>query len=287
MKISTEIESASVIVGEEKAIEYIARAGFDAYDFSMFGMFEYNRATKDFFTTYHPLSGNEYLKFARKLKQVALDNGIKCNQSHAPFPTCGENTFSYMKRAIECTAEAGGEICVIHPDVGASVAKNAEMYSKLLEFSKGYGVKIATENMWDWNTERDEASISLCSTPECFKEMLDAVRDDFFVACVDVGHAEMRGLNTTAPDMIRYLGNSVQALHLHDNDMWQDSHQIPFSMKIDFAAIARALADIGYNGYITLEASKYLKSIDTTPNNILDGLGVMAAAAKKISDFFN
>ena len=33
MKISTEIGSASKIIGEEKAIEYYAKAGFDAWDF--------------------------------------------------------------------------------------------------------------------------------------------------------------------------------------------------------------------------------------------------------------
>ena len=38
MKISTEIGSASRKVGEEKAVELIAKAGFDAWDFSMFSM---------------------------------------------------------------------------------------------------------------------------------------------------------------------------------------------------------------------------------------------------------
>ena len=38
MKISTEIGSASRIVGEHKAVELIAKAGFDAWDFSMFAM---------------------------------------------------------------------------------------------------------------------------------------------------------------------------------------------------------------------------------------------------------
>lgn len=36
MKISTEIDSIANIVGEEKAIELIAKAGFDAWDFSLF-----------------------------------------------------------------------------------------------------------------------------------------------------------------------------------------------------------------------------------------------------------
>ena len=30
MKTSTQIEIASIIVGEEKAVEYVAKAGFDA-----------------------------------------------------------------------------------------------------------------------------------------------------------------------------------------------------------------------------------------------------------------
>ena len=38
MKISTEIGSLSNLIGEEKAVEYVAKAGFDAWDFSMFKM---------------------------------------------------------------------------------------------------------------------------------------------------------------------------------------------------------------------------------------------------------
>ena len=38
MKISTEIHSASKILGEERAIAALAEAGFDAWDFSMFAM---------------------------------------------------------------------------------------------------------------------------------------------------------------------------------------------------------------------------------------------------------
>ena len=41
MKISTEINSARRIIGEEKAVELYAKAGFDAWDFSMFNMFTF------------------------------------------------------------------------------------------------------------------------------------------------------------------------------------------------------------------------------------------------------
>ena len=42
MKISTEIGSIACIVGEEKAVELVAKAGFDAWDFSMFDMVKYD-----------------------------------------------------------------------------------------------------------------------------------------------------------------------------------------------------------------------------------------------------
>ena len=38
MKISTEIDSIALHVGEEKAVELVAKTGFDAWDFSMFQM---------------------------------------------------------------------------------------------------------------------------------------------------------------------------------------------------------------------------------------------------------
>ena len=66
MKISTEIMSAARHLGEEKAIEYLAKAGFDAWDFSMFSMCQYNWETQRLIENSHPLSGKAYLTFAKK-----------------------------------------------------------------------------------------------------------------------------------------------------------------------------------------------------------------------------
>ena len=99
----------------------------------------------------HPLQSIYYADFAKKLRKIGEDCGIVCNQSHAPFPVRCADIRSYLKRAIECTAIAGGEICVIHPDNDKSPEENAEMYFELLPFAKEHNVKIATENMWNWN----------------------------------------------------------------------------------------------------------------------------------------
>ena len=285
MKTSTEIASAAKIIGEEKAIEYVAKSGFDAWDFSMFAMCKYDWGTNSVLATDHPLSSNNYLSFARKLKQIGLDNGIHCNQSHAPFPVYCKEIRSYLKRAIECTAEAGGKICVIHPDNYKSAQENAEMYSELLPFAKECGVKIATENMWCWDKTLDQSSFAACATPKSLCEHIDVLNDNFMVACLDIGHAEMRGSDTTATEMIKALDYRLQALHIHDNDKWHDSHQIPFSMDIDFVPIIKALKEINYNGYFTLEADKYLS--DFSADNVFDGIKNMADSAKRLVEIYN
>ena len=285
MKTSTEINSASRIVGEEKAIELIAKAGFDAWDFSMFSMGIYDWGKKTFnFETGHPLSGNDYLAFARKLKKIGEDNGIHCNQSHAPFPSGSDEIFPYLLRAIECTAEAGGEICVIHPESFSTPEQNAEMYAKLLEFSKPMGVKIATENMWGWNSEKNRADFAACATPESFVAHVDALNDDYMVACLDIGHAEMMD-DTNAVELIKALSHRLKSLHIHDNDKWHDSHQIPFTMQIDFPPIVKALKEINYDGYFTLECDSYLKAFNA--ENVEEGVKNLSDSVKKLADMFD
>ena len=76
MKISTEIASMSHLVGEEKAVELLAKAGFDAWDFSMFAMVRYDWTNRCLLPNDHPLCRPDYLKFARGLRNIGLDNGI-------------------------------------------------------------------------------------------------------------------------------------------------------------------------------------------------------------------
>lgn len=281
MKISTEIRSASCRIGEEKTIEYVAQAGFDAWDFSMFSMCAYDWNTRRIGRSDHPLAGRNYLQYAGKLRQIGEDSGIVCNQSHAPFPSAADGMFPYLQRAIECTAEAGGKICVIHPDNDRSPEENGEMYQKLLPLAKACGVKIATENMWNWDARKDMPAVAACSTTEDYLAHLQAVDDPSFVACLDIGHAEMKGSGSGAVSMIHGLGSYLQAVHLHDNDRKHDDHQLPMAMAIDFPAVIRALKEIGYQGYYTLEADRYLDGY--ADDEILTGLKKMAETAARLT----
>ena len=279
MKISTEIHSSARHIGEEKAIELLAKAGFDCWDFSMFEMAKIDWSTYKLKDSSHPLSKPDYVNFAKSLKKVADDCGIECNQAHAPFPSRIVG-MDYLKRAIECTAIAGGKVCIIHPDNNSTAEENAEMYNILLPFAKEHNVKIATENMWNWENGATTSCFAACATAEDFKKHIDIVNDPYLVACLDLGHAEMVGSGEGAPFMIRELGNRLQALHIHDNDRLHDSHQIPFSMDIDFKEVAKALKDINYQGELTLEADRYLEAYNS--ENVFDGMKKLAKSARQL-----
>ena len=85
--------------------------------------------------------------------------------------------------------------------------------------------------------------------------------------------------------MIKALDHRLAALHIHDNDKWHDSHQIPFSMDIDFMPIIKALKEIDYKGYFTLEADCYLKAYNS--DNVLDGIKNLADSAKKLVEMYD
>ena len=284
MLVSTEIMTASEMVGAEKAIELVGKSGFDAWDFDLTPLAELEWGTWELLSGNHPLRSDNYLEYARRLKRIGLDNGIVCNQSHAPFPAEFKVVRDMLKRAIECTAEAGGIICVIHPLMDVGYDENKEMYMEFLEFAKGYGVKIATENMYGWDKENDVAISSTCGTAEAFLQMIKMVNDEDFVGCLDIGHAEMRGVGTSAVSIIKTLGSHLQALHIHDNDLHRDIHQIPFSMSIEYEPIVRALKEVNYSGYFTLEAIAYLKKFDES--NILTGLKDLYASVRKLADMY-
>ncbi len=153
-----------------------------------------------------------------------------------------------------------------------------------MPFAKECGVKIATENMWDWDNVANHSTFAACATTEDFLAHLNTMNDASFVACLDIGHAEMRGSGSGAANMIRGLGEHLKALHIHDNDLLHDSHQIPFSMKIDFEEIVTALKDVGYTGDFTLEADSYLHKY--RPDNVPLGLKELAISAKKLVNMY-
>lgn len=288
MKISTEYSAAAKIVGMERSVELTAKAGFEAWDLTMSGVLNYDSATGRRSVNYeHPFLSKDGVKIVRHLKQIGLDNGIVCNQAHAPFSPRDPEINVTFKRAIELAAEAGAENLVFHTMTNESLESNIGLFSALAPFAEDYGVKIAVENTYLWPRGQEFATPDPVSLPETMRELLTRVNHDYLVACIDTGHAEISSVGTNAPDMIRAAGKKLACLHIQDCDHIHDSHQLPFTMDVDFNAIIKALREVDYKGDMTLEADSFLYyGYKDRPDEILDGLKIMRDAANRLREMF-
>ncbi len=281
LRTSTEIGSIASYVGEARAVEWVAEAGFDCFDFTMLSMARYDYGARGVRRDYfHPLKDGNPIGFARHIRRLAASMGITCNQSHAPFPVACDEIRRVLPLALECTAEAGGKLCVIHPNNHLSAKENAVMYRELLPVAHAVGVKIAAENMWNRAGWGMPVTAAACSHHTDFLRHIEEIDDPYFVACLDIGHAGMQGLDTTAVEMIRTLGAHLQALHIHDNDRFDDLHRLPYTMQIDFDEVLRTLAACGYRGDLTLEADRAL--VAQYPHDIHEGVMEMGRVAKRL-----
>lgn len=261
MKLVTMTSELCKRFGDEVALRMIKEAGFDGYDFSMF---DYN---------YDKLFNNDnYLEYVKNLRKISDEIGLPCLQAHAPSPNM--RTIEDVKpltpiflRAIEIAKILGTEILVVHPGSFLSAEENKEyLYDKLLDYAKEQGVKIATENMFKWKDETETETVpSACGTGADFVRHIDYINNANFTACLDLGHASMVNCEG-AVKMIYDLGSRISALHVHDNDLYDDKHVFPFQGDMDWVAITKALKEIGYKGHFTFEADC---SMSRYPNELL------------------
>ena len=261
MKIST-TTSCWKNWGDDKAIVRLLReSGFTAYDYSMCASYGLEALDKD-----------DYLQRAKELRAAADEIGLPCNQTHAPFPTAIKGNDEYNKniipkiiRAIEVSGVLGAKVCVVHPCNDYTAEENAVLYKNFEEAAKKAGVKIGVENMWNWwhwGQKDGHVLPAACSHQDDFLAHLELLDKDVFVACVDIGHAEMmHAYGTNAVKIIEKLSGYMQAMHLHDVDLVNDNHAYPFNCAIDYPPIIAALKAIGYKGDITMEASSPVQKL--------------------------
>ncbi len=281
MKLSTDTQILERAYGIEKTIEMLKTHGFDAADYSMFGLKSDDN---------HPVLSKDYEKYAQLLHRVADSCGIVFNQAHAPFPSYIDDNPEYSKkiidkfrRCIEFAGLIGVEQICIHPitirnDRQRELEKTLELYSKLQDAAKESGVKIALENMFWRDKTTDSIRPGACSGADEFIKIFDMLDDRYFTCLLDVGHCGLVG--ESADSFIYKMGERITALHVHDNDFLNDMHDLPFVGKMDWKKITKALHDINYRGDLTFEACCWLGRM---PEDLLpDALDMMSAVGRKL-----
>ncbi len=251
--------------GDMRAIELMARAGYDAIDYSFLPM------CKDD----HILNSDRYKDYALALVEKAKENNVYFNQGHGITHVGCDNPNDYLRllaerniRALELCSVMGISTLIVHPIGLAHIdseeyvfAENMKYYRTLLPYAEKYGVKIACENMWRYDKRCAVTRGSVCSNPMEHARYIDEINSPYFVACLDVGHSSLAGRE--AQDCIRILGNRLGALHIHDNDYKDDMHTLPGLSEMNFDEITKALAEIDYKGDFTMETDHFFDSLST------------------------
>lgn len=258
MKLVTQTEVLSDRFGDEKAVRIICENGFDGIDFSMFDLDEDDCI----------LNKPGYKNHLRNLLDIARSYGVTFEQAHAPFPSAREGNSEYnefifdkIKKAIEIAGILDTKIIVVHPVQFSKDQKerNLELYRSFEPFAQQCGVKIALENMWGTKEVDGVRKIvpNVCSVASEFNDYFDSLNSDNFTTCLDLGHCGLVG--DDAASMIREMNSRLGCLHIHDNDFLHDSHTLPYTMKMDWDSILKALADVDYKGNFTYEADYFMK----------------------------
>lgn len=257
MKLSTETYSLSARLGDTKALELFAKAGFDALDYSMYGDIRNS-----------PVFSEDYKQYAQTLRRLAGDCGLYFNQAHAPF---GYRFSDYQdpkliadtRRAIEFAASLGVRKIVVHPvncqERTNQLAYNLDFYGQFDPVCSELGIKIAIENMWGYDPVSRRFFQNVCSNGTELAQYVDAMGKNF-CACLDVGHCVLVG--EKPEEAVHQLGEArLCALHIHDNNLLDDDHLLPYSGKIDWDAFMAALLEIDYRGEFTLEALSWFRNV--------------------------
>lgn len=265
MLLSTQNSNLMSTFGAEKSIDMLKEAGYDSMDMSLFCMSK----DDDVFNS------DAYKARTAEIRAYADKVGIPFHQSHVPFTFNWKNPNEYEERffprqvrALEITALLGGSIAVVHPIHHTTYLgheeelfeRNLGFYRALLPYAKEYDVKIALENMWQNEPKRKVIGHDVCSRAEEFCRYLDALNDEHFVACLDLGHCGLVG--EEAEDAIRTLGHDrLHALHVHDNNYRADQHTLPGMADMNWEEIMKALAEVDYDGEFTYEADSFLRHV--------------------------
>ena len=231
---------------DEKVIRGLHEAGFKYIDLSM-----YSFARNDVY-----LSDN-WRGEVLKLKAVADELGMEFVQAHSQGgnPLSARESEFILKatlRSIEICEVLGIKNTVVHAGYNSGLTKeewfqkNKEFYELLLPTAERCGVNILCEN----STAKNMGTNYYINTAEDMLEFIKYVNHPNFHGCWDTGHANCEPISQY--DSIVTLGKEMYAIHFTDNT-GTDSHMMPFFGTLDINSIMKALVDIEYDGYFTLE----------------------------------
>lgn len=207
----------------------------------------------------------------RELKRLADDHGIALIGLHwllakttglqltAPEPTVRQATADYLGALAGCAADLGGDLLVLgspaqrRVPAGATLEQATDYAADTLRrAARGVGdrgVKICLEPL-------SPPDANFLNTAAETVALIDRLGDPTFRL-----HLDVKAMSTEAhpaPELIRRYHGYLQHFHANDPNL-----RGPGFGEADFVPIFRALADVGYAGWVSVEVFDYSPDPET------------------------
>ena len=267
MKIG--ITSGALVRYGDARYEKLHKCGFDSIDLNMM-----NRS-RPFYTC----TEDELPALVAKEKALAEKSDIVFGQTHGPWDYPPKNSTKEerdtllrdMRRGVRVTALLGCKYMVVHPltpfgtrepeGVGdQTFLINVAFWRALMPTAREYGVTVCLENMPFHRYSH--------SHPADILKIVQAVNDENFAICLDLGHVNV----FPDPDIyaeMQLIKDKLRVVHIHGNDGQNDQHLLPYFGKLDWEAFGRAWRDIGFAGVFSFECSPPAKLPDELHEKML------------------
>ena len=200
------------------------------------------------------------LKTAEDFANFLKENKFEIPQGHLwlEIKLCSdESALEKLYKWIDLYEAIGIKNMVLHCDnlkkteltKDEKIEKNVEKLRLLAEYIKDKDITICLENLRSSN-KNDEMLVDRNANDLLY--MIERIGSDRFGICLDTGHLNLTDKNQR--EFILTAGSKLKALHIADNEGFEDQHLMPFTCgTIDFTEVVKALREVKYKGLFNLE----------------------------------
>jgi len=198
---------------------------------------------------------------ARTLRKLADSIGVELHSimggTHWQFPltspkkTDRDKTLRAMRKSLQQARIIGANAILLVPGVVNEQVTHEQAYDRALaavrelaEDAEKAEVRILVENVWN----------KFLLSPTEFKAFIEEVGSDYVGAYFDVGNILIYGY---PQHWIRSLGALIGKIHLKDFVVSTRTFTYLLQGDVDWKAVRRALLDVGYDDYLTVELGPY------------------------------
>lgn len=164
-----------------------------------------------------------------------------------PDPDVRKKSIDGIAQSIESAVVLGADTVLVVPAVVNAEVTYEEAWERsytslqeILPLAREKGVYLAVENVWN----------KFLLSPIEFADYIDGFEDEYLAAYFDVGNIVAYGF---PQHWIRTLGRRLKKIHIKGFDAAKHAWVQLLAGSIDWAAVMKALHDVGYDDAITAE----------------------------------